>query len=475
MKYNSDEIRLLLAELERRKSLPKFVLDDYCFKEQIEFISDKARFKTAVCSRRAGKTISCAVHLLDHARTNPGRVCLYITLDRKNAKRIIWRDILKINKDFNLGFRVDNQELSLTHTNGSIIYISGAKDKSEIEKYRGLAISLVYIDECQSFRAYIEDLVDDVLGAALYDYNGTLCLIGTPGAVPAGYFYQATQSERWSHHNWTMFQNPHLEKKSGRPIMELVEEDMKRMGVGLDHPKIQRECFGRWVIDTESLVLKYDASKNHYEHIYQAGNWSYIIGVDLGWHDSDAIAVIGWRKYSRQSYLIQEIVKPKQGITELANQLKSLYAEFEPMRIVMDTGGLGKKIAEELTMRYSLPITAAEKTRKFEFLEILNDSLMTGAFMARKDSSFAQDCALTEWDMEAKAKGVFKISDRYHSDIIDAVLYAYRESLHWIEGDAPVRHKPGTPEHFEQIENDHFESVLDHINKKTDDNDEDFI
>lgn len=474
MKYNLDDVRVLLSELERRKNQPKFVLSDYCFKEQIDFISDKARFKTAVCSRRAGKTISCAVHLLDHARTNPNRVCLYITLDRKNAKRIIWRDILKINKDFNLGFRVDNQELSLHHSNGSIIYISGAKDKSEIEKYRGLAISLVYVDECQSFRSYIEDLVDDVLGAALYDYNGTLCLIGTPGAVPAGYFYQATQNDRWSHHAWTMFQNPHLEKKSGRKIMDLVEEDMKRMGVDLNHPKIQRECFGRWVIDTESLVLRYDTSRNHFDTLNESGEWSYIIGVDLGWHDSDAIAVIGWRKYSRQSYLIKEIVKPKQGITELANQLKLLYAEYSPMRIVMDTGGLGKKIAEELTMRYALPISAAEKTRKFEFLELLSDSLATGKFLAKKDSSFAEDCALTEWDMEAKSKGILKISDRYHSDIIDAVLYAYRESLHWIEGDEPIKHKLGSPEHYQQIENDHFESILNRNNKNSIDNEEDF-
>lgn len=474
MSFNLDDVRVLLAELERRKNKPKFVLDDYCFKEQIEFITDKNRFKTAVCSRRAGKTISCAVHLLDHARTYNNRVCLYITLDRKNAKRIIWRDITKINKEFDLGFRVDNQELSLTHHNGSVIYISGAKDKSEIEKYRGLAISLVYIDECQSFRSYIEDLVDDVLGAALYDYNGTLCLIGTPGAVPAGYFYEATQSERWSHHAWTMFQNPHLERKSGRPIMELVEEDMKRMGVGLDHPKIQRECYGRWVIDTESLVLRYDPNRNHFDTVNESGHWSYIIGVDLGWHDSDAIAVIGWRKYGRQSYLIEEIVKPKQGITDLANQLRDLYERYSPQRIVMDTGGLGKKIAEELTMRYALPISAAEKTRKFEFLELLSDSLNTGNFLAKKSSMFAQDCALTEWDMEAKTKGVLKISDRYHSDIIDAVLYAYRESLHWIEGEEPVKHKPGSPEHFEQIENDHFESVLDQINKKSDDNEEDF-
>lgn len=469
-----DELRLLLQELERREK-NKFVLSEYCFKEQIEFINDKARFKTAVCSRRSGKTISCAVHLLTHAKHNPNRVCLYITLDRKNAKRIIWRDIRKLNTDFNFGFKVDNQELSLTHPNGSVIYITGAKDSSEIEKFRGLAVSLVYVDEAQSFKSYIETLVDDILGAALYDYNGTLCLIGTPGPVPAGYFYRAATSDKWSHHAWTMFNNPHLEIKSGRKVMDLVLEDCARMGVGLDHPKIQRENFGRWVVDTESLILKYETEKNHYNTLREGNDWSYVIGVDIGWHDSDAISVIGWKKYSRKAYLITEIVRPKQGITELAAQLKELYDEYNPLKIVMDTGGLGKKIAEELTMRYALPISAAEKTRKFEFLEILGDALRTSTFYAKQDSNFAQDCNMLEWDMEKKAKGVLKVSDNYHSDIIDSVLYAYREMLHWIEGDAPPKYIRGSKEDLERQEKDHFESVLKQNEKKHDDFMEDLI
>lgn len=469
-----EELFLILKEIERRNN-SKFVMSDYCFDKQLDFIEDTARFKTAVCSRRAGKTISCAVHLLTHAKANPERTCLYITLDRKNAKRIIWRDITKINKEYRFGFKTNETELTLTHPNGSVIYISGAKDKSEIEKFRGLAISLVYVDESQSFRAYIEDLVDDILGAALFDYNGTLCLIGTPGLVPTGYFHKCATSTEWSHHHWTMFDNPHLEKKSGRKIMDLVQEDMKRMGVDINHPKIQRECFGRWVIDTESMVLHYSNKLNHYDHVESLAKWNYVIGVDIGYDDADAIGVIGWCDHNPQAYLLEEIVVKKQGITELAGQIQSLYDRYSPMKIVMDTGGLGKKIGEELTKRFALPITAAEKARKYEFLELLDDALRTGNFKAKSESMFAQDCLLTEWDMEKKRKGILEISDKYHSDIIDAVLYAYREAMHWIEVPVAPQPKKGSQEYFDKIEKDMFDQAFEATIKKDDDLMNDFM
>jgi hypothetical protein len=99
--------------------------------------------------------------------------------------------------------------------------------------------------------------------------------------------------------------------------------------------------------------------------------------------------------------------------------------------MVMDTGGLGRKIAEELKVRAALPIKAAEKTRKLEYIELVNDALRTGRLLARQGSQFASDCLLVEWDATRTRGEARVISDRFHSDIADAVLYAFRESLHW--------------------------------------------
>jgi hypothetical protein len=459
-------VDLILAEYRNRQKQP-FRVEDFCFDKQIDFIRDSSSFKTAVCSRRSGKTIACAAHLFDRALSNPDRVCLYITLARNNAKKLIWKELLKINQLFNLGAKIDNTELSITLPNGSTIYVSGAKDKSEIEKFRGLAITLCYIDECQSFRDYIQELVDEVIGPALLDYAGDLCLIGTPGAVPAGYFYNCSLADTWSHHSWAFFDNPFIEIKSKQSHREVLDRELKRRGLTVDHPSIQREFFGKWVVDSESLVYAYKPGKNHYDKIPEiAGSWSYIIGVDLGHDDADAIAVLGYHKHLNKAYLFEERVEKKQGITELANQIGEMIEKYNPDKIVMDTGGLGKKIAYEMQKRYSLPIQAAEKDRKFEFIELLNDAMRTESFFAKKDSSFAQDCLLVEWDRDSEK---LKVSDRYHSDICDAVLYAFRECLHWLSTPAPEVIPYQTPEWFEREEKEMEKAAMNGLKEQEED------
>src|SRR5271166_4913160 len=119
--------------------------------------------------------------------------------------------------------------------NGSVIYCSGANTEAETEKLRGLSnVALIYIDESQSFRAHLKELVNDVLVKRLYDTNGRMRLIGTPGPIPAGYFYDISRADTWSHHAWTMHQNPWLPKKSGMSVRELIEQDMKMRGVTVD-------------------------------------------------------------------------------------------------------------------------------------------------------------------------------------------------------------------------------------------------
>jgi len=154
--------------------------------------------------------------------------------------------------------------------------------------------------------------------------------------------------------------------------------------------------------------------------------------VDIGFDDADAIAVIAYHDHVKQVYLVEESIQTKQGITDLAQQIERLIVKYQPVSIVMDAGGLGKKINEELNRRFSLPIKAAEKSRKFEYIELLNDALRTATFFARETGQFAQDSRLVEWNREKSNGDKLRISDRFHSDICDSVLYAFRESLHFL-------------------------------------------
>jgi hypothetical protein len=267
------------------------------------------------------------------------------------------------------------------------------------------------------------------LAPALSDFDGSLVLVGTPGPVPTGYFHECAHSPKWAHHAWTIFDNPHILRKSGKTPRQLLDEELERRGVPEADPVIQREWFAKWTIDTNSLVFQFDARRNA-RTVGEDFHSDFVMGIDLGFDDADAISVLGWSDKSPDLDLVREVVTPKQNISALMAQVQSIYDRFKPLAVVCDTGGLGKKIAEELQERTGIPIEAADKARKLEHIELLNDAMRTGRFFAPESSRFAADCLLVEWDKSNPEKP--KISDRFHSDICDSVLYAWMRCQQWL-------------------------------------------
>ena len=419
-------------------------------------MQDEARFATAVCSVRAGKTTACAADLIDTALKMPGTIGLYITLARSSAKRICWPELLRINRDYNLNGFPNIAELTLTFPNGSIIYLLGANVETEIEKIRGLSnVALVYIDEGQSMRQFIRMLVEDVVTKRLYDTNGRCRMIGTPGPILAGYFYECSHNETWSNHSWTMHQNPWLLKKSGLTPDELIAQDCLRRGVTLDDPSIQRECFGRWKLDPNSLLLNYNPEINDYDDL-PSGNYTYILGIDLGLRDADSLSLLGWTENSPITYLVEEIVTPNQLTDDLAKQILGLKKRYNIAGYPTDAGGLGLKIVEDLKSRYGLPLVAAEKLGKMANYKHLNNALRNGNFKAKRGSRFAGDCNLLEVDYDKSTSD--KIVVKGHSDSIDSCLYGFRMSPAYAWTPPPPKPKPGTQE----FEREQAETLFNH-------------
>lgn len=446
----------LIREAVRLTAKPKFVLEDFLFKEQLDLARDPSKFATAVCSVRAGKTITCAADLIHTCLEKPGTTSLYITLARSSAKRIVWPELHNINRRYDLGGIPNESDLSFRFGD-SVIYCSGASDATEIEKFRGLSnVALAYLDESQAFRSHIKELVEEILIKRLYDTNGRLRLIGTPGPIPSGYFHDASQSPQWSHHAWTLHSNPWIEKKSGKTVAELIQQDCDRKGVTLDDPSIQRECFGRWVLDSNSLLLEYKTERNHYT-VLPRGNYVYILGMDFGFEDADAFTVLGWREGSPDTYLVEELIAEKQTYEQMVKNFDSLYQRYRFAKVIADPGGGGKKLIESLRPRYLIPMEPAEKLGKIANYGLLNNALRTGRFFAKKDSRFAQDCNLLERDPDRSTPE--KTVVKGHSDAVDAVLYAFKESPAYGYTPPPIAPKHGTPE-WAQAEEDKMHEHL---------------
>lgn len=447
----------------------KFDIEEFLFKEQLEFVKDPNKYAVACCSVRSGKTTACAADLIDTALRMNGVTCLYITLARSSGERIVWPELLKINREYGLNAEINISKLSIKFPNGSTIYLFGANDDAQIEIIRGLSnVALAYIDEAQAFRELIRDLVDNIVSKRLYDTNGRCRMIGTPGPLLTGYFYEAcegTNKEGWSQHSWTMHVNPWLLKKSGKTPDELIAQDCARRGVSIDDPSIQRECFGRWKLDPNALLLNYDPQINHYEEL-PAGEYIYILGIDLGHSDADSLSLLAFTKHSPITYLVEELVTPNQLTDDLAKQIKQITSGKRVRDMVADTGGLGKKIVEDLKDRYSLMIEPADKMGKIANYRFLNNALKTGNFKAKRSSRFAQDCSILERDDDKSTPD--RIVVKGHSDAVDSCLYAFKLSPAYNFTPVIEKPKPGTPEYLKDQEDQHIKAIQERLQREKD-------
>ncbi len=443
----------LIAEIQKRRlkeESPAFSFYDFAFEKQIEFFKQEgSRFRTAVCSRRSGKTVGIAGDMLDTCLKEPNVTCLYITITKDNVRRIIWGDIQRIVEEYKIECRMNNLLMEIKFPNGSRIITGGSKDKMEIEKFRGLKLRKVYIDERQSMREHIRPLIDDIIIPALRDLRGTLYLTGTPGPVKAGAFYEYSHNPHWHNIKWDAFSNPHMHNPArGLDLEKTLTEERTLRGIEETDASYIRETYGQWIEDTESLVIKYNADVNHYDSL--PSPLMYILGVDIGYEDSDALAVLAYSDKTNEVYIVEEVEKNKLDITSLAEEIKKLRTKYKPVKMVMDAGALGKKIQEELVIRHGICIEASDKNRKFEYLEFLNADLRRGVVKAKRDSLFAQDSKLVTWDRSNKEKP--KISTTYHSDILDAVLYAYRECRHYYKQDIYTKPDINSTEFMDDLE-----------------------
>ena len=462
MRTLSDD--LIAKELARRKRKPKVVADVVLydnFPKQNAFVEDPSRFLAAQCSRRAGKSNGLALRFLRSMKKYPNSQCLYLALTRESAKDIMWPTLQEMNERYTLGLTFIESRLTIVHPNGAKLLLYGADMKNFIKRLKGRKFPGVGIDEAQDFGVHLQSLVDDVLTPSVADYSdGWLALTRTPGPVPHGYFFNATHMGKYGYslHDCTLFDNTHMPDAKAFVQQLIVKREWEE-----NNPTLLREYYNKWVLDVQSLWVRYKESINHYEKLpdISPAKYNYILGIDLGFRDADALAVLAWSEKEPVTYLVEEVITQKQGITELVQQITDITKKYDISKMVIDEGGLGKKIAEEIRRQHHIPVQPADKMRKQENVEFLNDALRVGRFKAKSSSRFAQDSYLIQIDWEKSTPDKIVIKKLPHSDIIDSVLYAHKESPAFAWHKEPAKPKYGTKEWAENQETEMFEHELE--------------
>ncbi len=433
--------RDVLAELTRRKR--RLVLRDAAFPVQRSFLADPARLKAALCTRRAGKSYACGLYLFDEALRSPGCTVLYVALTRESAKRIMLKDVLRvIDRDFAIDAKFNAVELSITLPNGSVIYLLGVDaSDAEREKLLGQKYRLVVIDESASYRINMRDLVYATLRPATADLRGTIVMIGTPGNVRAGLFYDVTTgAERgWSVHRWSARDNPHIDWDAevqdfiaGNPAMQ-------------ETPRFKQMFLGEWVTDTEALIFRgYSPERNDVADLGpSARELVCILGVDFGFADATALTLVGYSRTDPTLWVLRSEKRAGLDVTESAAWIRAWCASAPtpPVAIVADTSS--RQVVEELRRRHGIPLEAAEKSGKAEAMLMMGDDLQAGRVRVVQPhcSELTEEWSGAVWDERIRERtGKLVEHQGCAFDCIDSALYAWRRATNYASrADAPAR------------------------------------
>ena len=395
------------------------------FPQQRSFVDASSRRRAALCGRRAGKTEGVTAWLLEGGRLYPGETVVYIATSQRAARRILWPTVRRIMHRHGRAagvVEVVEQTMEVRLASGSTLWVTGCDSVADAEALRGNRYARVAIDEAGSFPEWLSYLVEDVLAPALMDLRGDLALCGTPGLTPAGYFWEITtgQGERqqWPTWSWTCLDNPHV------PGAEEIARVKRENRWADDHPTLRREWLGQWVSDESAIIYPYDAARNAGRPASLDRAFR-VLSVDPGFDDPSAFVVSV--SFPGNPSVYGERAWRRGGLTVagLAAQIEAIRTNRDaPVhQVVVDQGGLGRMIAEDLRKTYGIPCIAAQKSAKQTAIHELRGAMLAGTLLV--DPMQCQEL-IAEWLSVPWNAERDDHDERIRDDLCDAMLYGYR-------------------------------------------------
>jgi hypothetical protein len=412
--------------------------------KQAAFVRDPSKRKAALAGRRGGKTEGAAVWLIEPWQRFPHETSIFVARTGGHARAIMWPVLQRFNRIHKLGLKFNENLLTATFPNGYCIRLYGADTRNDVEKFRGPRYARAVLDEAGSWPPeLLEYVVDSILDPALMDLDGDLCIIGSPGVVPAGYFYDITEGPNaWSTHRFDCRDNPYVKGT------EYLARKLRENGWTIDHPTFVREYLGQWVRDASALVCPYSAEINSFQGELPHGEYAWAISVDLGAGAMPTTSfAVGAARRDLPQIFLRHVAKhahmtPSRIAVEV-EKLRQLHVpDSEPCQVIIDEGGLGVGYAEELRTRYGLHCVAAEKRKRRAFQEVLAGDMKAGVVKLdpAECREFVDEVQVLKWSEDRKTNAPGQPDHAY-----DSVLYLVRalRITYRPEENEPL---PGSPE-----------------------------
>ncbi len=243
--------------------------------------------------------------------------------------------------------------------------------------------------------------------------------------------------------------NPHLDADTYRKSLAQLDEVTRR----------QLED-GIWIQDSGGLVYSFSESINVLTGKVPALT-THLVGIDYGFTDATAFCVIGWRDNDPCVYVLEAYKREGLTPSDAAEEVDALSKRYKPVKIVGDTGGLGKGYAEEARKRFQLPIEPADKQNKRGYQSLFNGDLERGRIQI-----VGPACSelVTEWLELPWTEDRSKEAEGFDNHCADACLYAWRAAGAYHE--APEPPKPTLTEAMQAMEIELWEKRTENVERE---------
>jgi len=473
-------------------STPEGVLHE----AQHKLVTDASRWIVAMCSRRAGKTVAVAQRFALGSMAKPKGIRLYLALTGGQARDMMWEPIWKpLCEKWKLCDVSAHNETRMVTTfpNGSVVRFRGTDDIRSVKKELGAGLDEACVDEAQDQDdGLMRDLCIRILNNAMMDRRGTLIVSGVVPEVESGYFMELYQRSKWSKHNWSQMDNPHVPHARA----ELEEYLENNPGLTVDDPVIQRERFGKFIYDKAATAYRYSPEVNGY--LPQAPAWldelfageipewlapamkaaklaelpfahwttephddkprygvmaavphpgitRFSMAADPGTKDRASVTVIGWGETTEEVQHVFEWSTPRKAGTSLGQiaMWMAVAQHFYESEIAQWDPGAGKMEIDTFQTDYGLPvIKAANKSEVAPQIRRNNDLLTKGILKTMIGSAAEQDYRRARRDPNAKPGAPWSWASNWHPDPSESKRYALAGYYASYEAPPP----PKTPE-----------------------------
>jgi hypothetical protein len=458
-------------------SILRFSPADLAFVVQKPLVTSKAKKIIAVLPRQAGKTTSAVLFTFQIGQQEHTRNIVYFTKTRKNGKRLFWRPLLEYAKK--LGLDVDglanHGELTfkIPHDDGSycLVEIMGAHDQEQVELLRGGTYDAVIGDEFQLIRASIaESLLTEILPACLRRRQGVLLLVGTPGPVRLGPFYERLEGslkDQWEHHYWTAWDIiADLQRIDPTFPADAIDKEIADLGLKPTDARYVTEYLGKyydgyderrvWEVDPARDACGITLPTSAHDPAFKT--WRFSWGVDLASsQDSDALVVLGWDTTDplKACYEVDSWEQPGTStVDDLEKVLRQKRDQWRPLVSMGDDGGHGaKKIFNTLGPRLGIRFEHKGQLSVEATVRLINTDFRLGRCKVRRGGALADDLLMETWEVNERT-GKRTIGGDRHSDLTAAFRYAFAAAQHFRSQPLPEGPR-NNEEKAQQIWNDY--------------------